>query len=219
MANCNCTHKNSSSQITLAVNGTISTSFFGVQRCNSTGTCGGYHCNGGSYHNGHLPTSKLVCDNHAVVFAVYGYPYSSNQSPLKKNNDKDTNTQQEQQEIQCRFEWYPLVTSNYYRINIKQNKKSKNYTVQSSSECKQFVDINVLPDIPASIIVFGFDFDPNITPNHKPIDKYTTTFTITSSDPYTYVYENKSTTRRKDKEINGSVVFEASVIEGVCSHS
>ena len=222
---CNCS---TSSYISYSFNGKIkSTSrVSATQICSaSCATKHGGHpaCLGGVYHHGHLSKTSFCShpsgDNTlalgSVLGPVVGYPHKKH----TKNNDKDTNTQQEQQGIQCRFEWFPLVTSKYYRINVKQNKKSTKYTIESSSECKQFVDINVLPVLPANILVVGYDVDPNITPKHKPIDKYATMFTITSSDPYTYVYENKSTTRRKDKEINGSVVFEASVIEGVCSHT
>ena len=115
-------------------------------------------------------------------------------------------------------EWYPFVISNYYKITVFQNNKRKQYIIESSNLCKQVVDIDVLPDIPAFIQIYGFTENPS-TSKCKVNDVYTVKYTFKIDDENTCSYENLSTVRRSDKETEGSVVYETVLIEGVSSTS
>jgi len=121
--------------------------------------------------------------------------------------------------VESRVEWYNQVQSKYYKIRVEQNNLVKNYVIESTNECKQISNIAVLPSVPAYIGIIGFDKDPKTNPHQKANDVYKTKYTINIDDENTYSYENLTTTRRKDHETNGSVVYETSLSEGVCSQT
>ena len=117
------------------------------------------------------------------------------------------------------IEWNIVVipASNYYQINVTQNESIQTQIIKSTNQCKETANVSVLPDVPADIWVGGYTLDPSTHPELEPNDIYTTTYTVYVDDPVTLHYENKTFGRRKDKEDGGDFIYEAKVLEGVCS--
>ena len=138
-------------------------------------------------------------------------------TPTTSLIEKTTETSNIINPIEVSIEWRPLVKSNYYIIYTTQNKKTSTIYMTSSTECKQTAVISILPDIPAYIWIVGNNVDPVKDPNQAVNDDYFMECKIHVSDPYTYVYESKTILRRRDKESPHSVIYEGSVIEGVCT--
>jgi hypothetical protein len=119
--------------------------------------------------------------------------------------------------VESRLEWIPFIISKYYKILVTQNDKTTFYSIETSNECKQITDILVLPDILSYIYIYGYNEDPTKKGSSQAVnDIYRVNYTVKIDDANTYTYENIITTRRKDKEINGDVIYETRLIEGVC---
>ena len=208
-----------------SVNGNVSTITYGplIPSSKFCITCNGSRSN--SYHNNcYTENNQKYCSiancitanasNALVSCTLTAYPYETTTTSLTEETTESSNIINP---IESRIEWRPLVKSNYYIIYTTQNKKKSTIYMASSTECKQTATIPILPDIPAYILVVGCNVDPVKDPNQAVNDKYKMEYKIHVSDPYTYVYENKTILRRRDKETPHSVIYEGSVIEGVCS--
>ena len=141
---------------------------------------------------------------------ISGYPSNFH---VKSNLDKQNSTNS--QLMETKIEWHPLVISNFYKITVSQNNIITKHVVKGSSECKQLAVIFVLPEIPAYILVVGCNEDPIKVPQQVVNDKYNVKYTVKVDDINTYSYQNLGTRRKIDKEINGSVIYEALLIEGL----
>ncbi len=168
----------------------------------------------GTWNSGCGPEINCGCGSGDILKALpaTAYPYKNIISTQTiENYDKDESIIK----VKARVEWLPSVPSKYYKINVFQNNDKTIYYSSAIEECKQVFDIEVLFDIPANILIQGFENDVVTDPHQKENEIYKTRFTIKKDDDKTYSYENLTTLRRKDHE-NNSYVYESSLSEGVC---
>ena len=149
--------------------------------------------------------------NPSVRFDAEAYPYAVTAIPESVIQDLSLNL------VPSLVEWNVVVSpaSNYYQINVTQNKITQTQVVKSTNQCKEKAYVSVIPDVPADVVISGYTLDPENDPSLQPNDIYKTIYTVHVDDAHTYHYENKSFGRRKDKEHGNDVVYEAKVTEGV----
>ena len=154
-----------------------------------------------------------MINNHSPIPSAQAIKSDAEASPYPSPNPLTPNL------VPSLLEWNVVVSpaSNFYVINVTQNKITQTQVVKSTNQCKEKAYVSVIPDVPADVVISGYTLDPENDPSLQPNDIYKTIYTVYVDDPYTYHYENKTFGRRKDKEDGNNVVYEAKVTEGVCS--